>query len=371
MHGTVQASGDSRAIARRDNGTGAARRHLSRRRLTLRSVGLCAAASLLLAGCGGSDENGAGAEPVSGSWSDIEAAAAKEGKVTIYSGQGTKQLQDLASKFQQKYPKIKVEVVRGVETDFIPKVEAELRTGKGIADIVVVTDRAWMSANKANFEAPQGPAFDEPAFDRAEHLIEDTYFVTTAAVLTFAWNTKGFSGTVNDYPDLLDPALADGKIGIPPADGAARVDFYRYLEENYGEDFVKKLAAQRPRVYPSALPLAQALSSGEVAAATTVEPQVDEQKAGAPVEWGLAKPAWGARFHSALPKSGPHPNAAQVLADFMITREGQEAIARKAASVLPDIPGAVADMTEVRKSPIVTPDQVREYQEKWNELFQP
>jgi iron(III) transport system substrate-binding protein len=370
MDGTLEAGGDSRASTRRDTGTGAVRRRVGRRRLTLSSVALCAAAALLLAACGGSDENGAGAGPVSGSWSDIEAAAEKEGKVTIYSGQGTKQLQDLASKFQQKYPKIKVEVVRGVETDFIPKVEAELRTGKGIADIVVVTDRAWMSANKANFEAPQGPAFDEPAFDRAEHLIDDTYFVTTAAVLTFAWNTKRFSGTVNDYPDLLDPALADGKIGIPPADGAARVDFYRYLEENYGQDFVEKLAAQRPRIYPSALPLAQALSSGEVAAATTVEPQVDEQKAGAPVEWGLAEPAWGARFHSALPKSGPHPNAAQLLANFMVTKEGQEAIARKAASVLPDIPGAVADMKEVRESPVVSPDEVREYQEKWNELFQ-
>jgi iron(III) transport system substrate-binding protein len=371
MHGTVEASGDSRASARRDNETGAARRRLRQWRLTLSSLALCAAAALLFAACGGSDENGAGGGPASGSWNDIVAAAEKEGKVTIYSGQGTKQLEDLAGKFQEKYPKIKVEVVRGVETDFIPKVEAELRTGKGIADIVVVTDRAWMSANKANFEAPRGPAFDEPAFDRAENVIDDTYFVTTAAVLTFAWNTERFSGKLRDYSDLIDPALANGKIGLPPADGAARVDFYRYLEENYGEDFVKKLAAQRPRVYPSALPLAQALSSGEVAAATTVEPQVDEQKAGAPVEWGLAKPAWGARFHSALPKSGPHPNAAQVLADFMITREGQEAIARKAASVLPDIPGAVADMTEVRKSPIVTPDQVREYQEKWNELFQP
>ena len=95
--------------------------------------------------------------------------------------------------------------------------------------------------------------------------------------------------------------------------------------------------------------MAEALSSGEISAATFVQPQVDEKEAGAPVEWGLANPAWGARFQGTLLKSGPHPNAAQVLADFMITKDGQAAIARKNAAVLPDVPGAVAEIANVRK----------------------
>jgi iron(III) transport system substrate-binding protein len=342
----------------------AAVRRVSRRLLaTLAGVtGL----ALLLGACGGSESESTVA---SGSWNDVVAAAEKEGKVTIYSGQGTDQLEDLKARFEQKYPKIKVEVVRGVETDFIPKVEAEARTGKGIADIFVLTDRSWLTANKDDFHAPRGPAFDDPAYDRAENVPEDSYFVTNAAVLTFAWNTKRFGGKVQDYADLIDPVLDGGKIGIPPADGASFVDFYMYLEENYGADFLEQLAAQDPRVYPSALPMAEALGSGEIAAATFVQPQVDEQKAGAPVEWGLANPSWGARFHGALLKSAPHPNAAQVLADFMITKEGQSAIARKNASVLPDIPGAVDETKNVRKPANLTPEQVREYQEKWDEMF--
>jgi iron(III) transport system substrate-binding protein len=306
----------------------------------------------------------------SGSWNDVVAAAEKEGKVTIYSSQGTDLLNALAAKFQQKYPKIKVEVVRGVDTALAPKVDAELRTGKGIADLFVITDRSWITANKANFQTPRGPAFDDAAYNRAENSPENSYFVTNAAVLAFAWNTERFPGTVKDYSDLLDPKLAGGKIGIPPANGAAFVDFYRYLEEHYGADFVKKLAAQHPRVYPSALPMAQALASGEIAAATFVQPQVDEQKAGAPVQWGLATPAWGARFNGALVKSAPHPNAAQVLANFMITKEGQAAIARETASVLPDIPGAVDETKNVRKPANLTPAQIREYQNSWNEMFQ-
>src|SRR5689334_11804134 len=140
----------------RDSGRG--RRGTPRRR-GLRAAATAAAVGLALvsAACGGSDSGSGGSAAVaSGSWTDITAAAEKEGKVTIYSGQGTDQLNDLAAKFQQKYPKIKVEVVRGVETALAPKVEAEARTGKGIADVFVTTDRNWLEANKANFTAPRG-----------------------------------------------------------------------------------------------------------------------------------------------------------------------------------------------------------------------
>ena len=156
----------------------------------------------------------------SGSWEDVVAAAEKEGKVTIYSGQGTDQLDELAAKFQEKYPKIKVEVVRGVETALAPKVEAEARTGKGVADVFVTTDRNWLEANKANFVAARGPAFDDPAYNKAENVLANNAFVTNAAVLTFASNTERFNGKLTDYAGLIDPALAGGKIGIPPIKGA-------------------------------------------------------------------------------------------------------------------------------------------------------
>jgi iron(III) transport system substrate-binding protein len=343
---------------------GATRRGGLRTAATAAALGL----ALVSAACGGSDTEGS-ASVASGSWTDIVAAAEKEGKVTIYSGQGTDQLDELAKKFQEKYPKIKVEVVRGVETALAPKVEAEARTGKGIADLFVTTDRNWLEANKANFVAARGPAFDDPAYDKAENVLPNNAFVTNAAVLTFAWNSDRFKGKLTDYAGMLDPALAGGKIGIPPIKGATFADFYKYLEENYGADYLQKLSAQKPRLYPSALPMAEALSSGEISAATFVQPQVDEQEAGAPVQWGLANPAWGARFNGTLLKSGPHPNAAQLLADFMITKEGQAAIARKNAAVLPDVPGAVAEVANVRKPSTMTPADVKEYEQKLADLF--
>ena len=80
---------------------------------------------------------------------------------------------------------------------------------------------------------------------------------------------------------------------------------------------------------------------------------------------------WGARFNTAILDIAPHPNAAQVLSNFIITQPGQEAIARKAASVLPDITGAVTTVDKVRVQDlnVLTPEFVAEYQAKWNDLF--
>ena len=78
------------------------------------------------------------AQEASPEWQQVIDAAKAEGSVTIYSSQGLKQLNAMAEQFTAKYG-IPVEIVRGVETDFSPKVDVEFESGKGIADLVVQT----------------------------------------------------------------------------------------------------------------------------------------------------------------------------------------------------------------------------------------
>ena len=305
-------------------------------------------------------------------WDAIVTAAQDEGKVTIYSSQGLDQLNDLAERFSDEYG-IELEVVRDIDSALIPKVEAEQQTGSGIADVIAQASAAWSEQRGAEgwFVAPVGPAFDDPAYDRAANVSDNGFFTSSAAVLTFGWNTDQYPTGLTDYSDLLDPELAGGRIGVIEPAAPSIVDFWLYLEENYGEDFVTQLAAQEPKIYPSSLPMAQALTSGEISAGSFVQVLVDEKEQGAPVDSGLADQVWGARFNTSILQTAPHPNAAQVLANFMITEPGQEAIARKAASVLPDVPGTVTTVDKVRVQDlsILTEDFVAEYQAKWNDLF--
>jgi iron(III) transport system substrate-binding protein len=293
--------------------------------------------------------------------------------VTIYSSQGLDQLNDFGKKFEARYG-IPVTIVRGVDGDNLAKITAEKETGKGIADV-------WVSASQPVIEAKAkeggwfvpatGPDFDTVAYDKAKHYKPGDYFEVGAAILTFGWNTQSYEKGIKDYPDLLDPALAGGKIGVVEPSAASFVDFYNYLTETYGPDYVQKLAAQKPRIYPSSLPMAQALTSGEIDAATFVQVLSDEKEQGAPVDSGLAEKAWGARFYGMVVKTAPHPNAAQLLADFLVTPEGQGAVQRKASTVLKDVPGAVTDNSTVRVQDLaaLTPEKVAAYQTEWNAMF--
>jgi iron(III) transport system substrate-binding protein len=330
-----------------------------------------------LSACGGGSGSASTAVAPSAGIDELVAAAQKDGKVTIYSAQALDALNNLAAAFKKKYPGIEVEVVRGVDGDLSTKIETEFNTGKGIADLFVTASLPWVQtqAKAGRFIAPAGPELTgKGTYDAKQYVHDGQYYETNSAVLTFGWNTKLYPKGLTDYTDLLDPALAGGKIGVIDPSAASIVDFYLWLEETYGADFVTKLAAQKPKIYPSSLPMGEALGSGEIAAGSFVAPiTLEPAKAkGAPVEYKVrAAGAWGARYYGMVLKSGPHPNAAQLLANFMVTPEGQALITPYAGSVQPNVPKTLItnDKVRVQDPSKLTPDAVAAYQKKWKSLF--
>lgn len=308
----------------------------------------------------------------SAAWDDVIAKAKKEGTVTIYSSQSLDQLNDLATRFKAAYG-ITVTVVRDIDGNIQVKAQAEHDASKGIGDVIVQATASWDVKESAAglFTTFSGPAIDDPNYDKANNVSPKAdYLVASAAVLTFGWNTAQYPKGLKDYPDLLDPALK-GQIGVIEPSAASIVDFWLYLEGKYGKDFTDKLAAQNPKIYASSLPMGQAMASGEISAALFVGIQTDAKKTGAPVDSGLSDTVWGALFKESVLATSPHPNAAQLLANFILTEPGQEALARLAGSVLPNVPGAVTTTSKVHKQDlsILTPDFVAAYQARWNGLF--
>ena len=306
-------------------------------------------------------------------WAAVVEAARAEGEVAIYSAQSQDLLNELGRKFEAEYG-VKVIVVRAVETDLWPKVDVEVSSGKGIADIMVGAGVTLLKerGEKGYFVVPQGPAFSDPAFNRDRFLNPTGYYQTGATVLTFNWNTDLLPEGLTDYKDILRPDLK-GMIGIPQAKTLGQVDFYRYLTDRYGEEFLVELAALEPQLYAGALPQAQAVVAGEIAVALHALPLESEKAKGAPVDWGLADTPWGTPFFGGILTSAPHPNAAQLLADFMITREGQATLGKLAASVMPGVEGTLMSGDRLRQQDpeVYTADFVKGYVEKWNALFLP
>ena len=327
-------------------------------------------------GADGSESEPAATEAEGAGAAELVAAATEEGGCTIYSSQGLDALNAFAEAFESEYDGIDVEVVRGIDTELSSRVETEHETGGG-ADMFVSASQSWVEdhAEQGWFLEPVGPQLTgEGDYDADQYVHEGNHFEVGAAVLTFAWNTGAFEAGLESYEDLLDPGLSGGKIGVIEPAAPSIVDFYLWLEENFGEEYVEGLAAQEPRIYPSSLPMGEALIAGEIFAASFGAPaQLEPAKAsGAPIDYAIDPVgAWGARYFGMLLDSGDNPNCAQLLGDFMVTAEGQELVVGVAASILPDIPGTLLTNEDVREQDLskLTPEAVSAYQEKWNSLF--
>lgn len=322
-------------------------------------------------GTTGGDDGGEGASG-DAAYEDLVAAAQEEGEVTIYSSQGLDALNEFGAAFEEKYG-VSVEVVRGIDTELSSRVETEVQTGGG-PDLYVSASQPWVEANTDMYAEPTAPQLTGAGdYDAEQYVHDGNFFEVGAALLTIAWNTGEVDG-LETYQDLLDPELSGGKIGIIEPAAPSIVDFYLWLEETFGEQYVEDLAAQEPRIYPSALPIGEALISGEIFAAAYAAPvQLEPAKeSGAPVDYAIdPEGAWGARYFGMIMENAEHPNAAQLLADFMVTAEGQELVVGAASSVLPDIGGTLLTNEDVREQDLdaLTPEAVAEYQEKWNSLF--
>ncbi|MDQ1106770.1 extracellular solute-binding protein [Nocardioides zeae] len=328
---------------------------------------------LLAAGCGSSQPTASG--PVDGDWDAVVAAAEEEGSVLLYSTQHPDNLARLETAFEAAYPDIDLEFVRGTDVEITPRVETEAQTGRGMADVHMTSDPAWAerAAESGDLSTPVvGPSFDDPDYDRAASIMEDKLFLAGAAVMAMGWNTDAVPEGLDDVEDILDPRF-EGKVGVvDPAGFASVVDEYRFFDANWGDgDFNERLADLEPRVYPSVLGIAQALASGEIEVTPMVAPLVREGDTGAPVDWALPDPAWGVPMYAHVLAASPHPNAAQVLADFMVGPEGQEALSLGYGSVLGSVESPITRAQDIPfpDTDSLTSESVAAYQTEWEQLF--
>jgi iron(III) transport system substrate-binding protein len=311
-------------------------------------------------------------------WDQVIADATEEGSLVVYSSQSPDPLNLAAEAFEEAYPGIDVEVIRLPDAEVVSTTDTEVSTGQRKASFIGHTALTWIEAKgeEGLFVAPVGPEFaGETGYDAATYVHPGNQFELGASVLTFGWNSDLWSAGISDYPDLLDPALGDGKIGlIDVAIGPAQADFYAWLEKNYGADYLTKLAAQKPRIYPSALPINEALASGEIIASPYTSPfgLHDAKTKGAPVDFGVgAKGAWGAVQFGMILKDAPSPNAAQLWANYVVSEAGQKILTAFTGSVRPDNPDALVTNDQVLglDLELQQPENLAAYVAKWNELF--
>jgi len=303
-------------------------------------------------------------------WKKIVAKAKQEGSVTIYSVQSPTGLQDLANAFKQKYG-ISVTVNRNVDSVLFSQVNAEEGTGKAIADIWIPSPKRFVYGAVQNGWVVDavGPNFFNKRLDRKTYMVSKAW-IAGSAVLGMAWNTQGINSAVNGVNDFTKSQYS-GRIGVPDARvSQSFMDWYLWAESKWGKDIMNKLAALKPKIYPSVLPMTQAVAAGELVGAPCAGgTAVDLKNAGAPISYKVLKDNWNAPYYGMILKQASHPNAAQLLADFIMSPQGQGLVNHGFGANYPNIAGTYYAKPRIVKLNDFTPAKVKAFNEKWESLF--
>lgn len=304
-------------------------------------------------------------------WDVVVERASDEGAVNFYSIAPELQNVRLVEAFNEKYPDIKVRVLRGAG-ELSSRVSAEIKSGSKGADVFMYTDPAWFVKNADDLMPVTG--------SEAQDWAEDYWAVPDRSIVALAapfgmlmWNTDVFPDGFDDWTDLLDPAVR-GQFGTRSDVTPTYAGFLDFLERAMGPEYLAGLGDMDPKFYSSSVTLSQAVASGEIGVGNITQPAtvIDLQELGAPVEALVPEPGYATKYAAAAIGTAHHPNAARVFMDFMMSREGQQALTGDGLSYTgrTDVDGALtADGLEVLDSSKFPTEVLAEWDRKFANYF--
>lgn len=253
----------------------------------------------------------------------LEAGARPEGLVTLYAT-GT-QLRPLLDRFTQKHPYLRVQTYNAGTNEVAIKAMQEYAAQRYAVDGFEL-DAAGILAMKNQgliqpFWSPQLAAYPATALEAGGNWV-----IVRESYVGLGYNTSlvRAQDAPRTYRDLLDPRWK-GKLAINGTLSTV-APWIGALEQSAGADFPRALAAQDVRVYQvTSRALANLIVSGEVALSPTIYSSHVEasRRTGAPIAWRALGPCYTEQTAVALAAHAPHPHAMLLLADFLLSSEGQ------------------------------------------------
>jgi len=307
-------------------------------------------------------------------------AARKEGEVNWYSTQIISQLvRPVTAAFEKKYPGIKVRATRANATEVAVKILNESRAGRVQADVFDGTTTV-VPLKKEGYVLQWLPeaAKDYPADvkDPEGYWIANNLFIITPG---FNTGLVPRGTEPKTYQDLLNPKWR-GKLawnGFPTSSGVGGFvgTVLAEMGKEKGIAYLRELSKQNiANLRGSAREVLDQVIAGEYPVALQIfnHHAVISAKKGAPVDWIKMEPATGTLSTISVLKNAPHPNAAKLLVDFIISKEGQQVF--RDADYITAHPGVPASVPTLKPNEgkfrvhFFTPEQTEDGMPEWKKV---
>jgi ABC-type Fe3+ transport system substrate-binding protein len=308
--------------------------------------------------------------------------ARREGAATWYTGLIVNQAaRPLAEAFQARFPGIKLNYARASNTETTLKIINEDRAGRTAADIFDVTSGIYtlLDAHVVAAYPPRSAAHFAP-----EYKDKDGYWTASNLYfMTLCYNTDLIKP--DDVPRTFEALAAPrwaGKIawtselaitGPPGFIG----NVLSVMGQDAGTAWLKRLAESHPAALPiSPRAVMDQVISGEYAIGlmTYNHHATISAAAGAPVDWVRLEPLVGLFSLMGVLKDAPHPNAARLFVEYVMSEEGQKVLADN--DYLPASPDVKPRDPALRpdgggfKVNYISPLMARDELPKWTAVYQ-
>jgi iron(III) transport system substrate-binding protein len=342
------------------------------RRASLR-IAVAAAVSLLW--LGGAFPAAAQAPQQSWIVPSLLQAAKAEGALTVYGSMNEAEALPLWKLFEDETG-IKVGYARSSDTQIMARVEIEDRARQRTWDVAVTTTVTQLpQPYLAPFTPPEAAGLMVEARDPSRR-----WYGVYANYNAPAYNTKlvNKADLPKSYDDFAAHKQWNGKIAIDGTDNEWLAALYSYYGEERAKALVKNIVtALNPVVTDGHLALARSVGSGEywLALNNFLNLTLNVKMSGAPTDYWLLNPValvFGAVGINVL---APHPNAAKLAENFLLSRQAQSFITRKGRfPARPDVPTNPPEAGELLKPMKIVPvlldaNGQKKWQKTYRELF--
>lgn len=255
-----------------------------------------------------------------------------QGTITWYTNIPHNDASALADAFEKEYPLLKMDIITGNGEVLISRLIMETRAGKHYADVTEFSAALVPLLKENHLIEPY--CSPEVKFYPPEHKDKECYWTDAgASYKVIVYNTQNVVG--NDIPkgwkNLLNPRwkIQGGisRIALPTSN---MLTIYPGLIHRWGNKrariYVEGLVEQGVTWQLRGQAVMPMLVAEEVSLASVSHNLVETQKKkGAPVEWvKTAQPIISQMQIVSLTRNAPHPEAAKLFIDFLLSKKGQE-----------------------------------------------
>lgn len=294
--------------------------------------------------------------------------AKKEGELLVYTSAPVDDVAVLTAAFEKKYG-VKVKVWRAGSEKVLQRTVSEAQANRFDADIIETNGPEMESLHREKLlQAVASPYLGDMIAPAIQPHGE--WVGTRLNIFALAYNTKLVKKEElpKTYQDLLDPKWK-GRLAIEAED----TDWFAGVIGELGE--AKGLKLFRDIVSTNGLSvrkghtlLTNLVVSGEVPLALTVyNYKADQLKSkGAPIDWFIIPPAIARPNGVGVTRHAPHPNAAVLYFDFMLS-DAQPLLLKRNF-----VPTSKSVETHLNKMPIkfVDPKVILDENDKWSKLYE-